>query len=133
MGGDASLTDWLRLTLIAGVGGQTQRKLLAAFGLPAAVFAAGHEAWRSVVGANAADLLQAGADAARVDAALAWAQGADQHIVTLADAAYPRLLLEIPDPPTLLYVRGRVELLNRPALAIVGSRSPTTQGERDGE
>ena len=130
---DASLADWLRLTLIAGVGGQTQRKLLSAFGLPEAVFAAGHDAWRQVVGDKAAELLSAGADAQRVDAALTWAQGDDQHIVTLADAAYPRLLLEIPDPPTLLYVRGRVELLNQPALAIVGSRSPTAQGERDSE
>ena len=133
MDGAAALADWLRLTLIAGVGGQTQRKLLAAFGLPEAVLAAGHDAWRRVVGEKAADLLGAGANAARVDAALAWAQGDDQHIVTLADPDYPRLLLEIPDPPTLLYVRGRVELLNRPALAIVGSRSPTAQGERDGE
>ena len=46
---------------------------------------------------------------------------------------YPRSLLEIPDPPPLLYARGRVELLARPALAIVGSRNATPQGERNAE
>ncbi len=42
-----SLTNWLRLTLISGVGGQTQRKLLSAFGLPDAVFSAGSAALRA--------------------------------------------------------------------------------------
>ena len=50
------------------------------------------------------------------------------RVITLADEAYPRLLLEIADPPPLLYARGRVELLQRPALAIVGSRNATPQG-----
>ena len=36
-----SLAAWLRLTLIPGIGGETQRKLLATFGLPEAIFAAG--------------------------------------------------------------------------------------------
>jgi hypothetical protein len=34
------------------------------------------------------------------------------HMVTLADAAYPQALLEIADPPTLLYVKGAFDLLN---------------------
>ncbi|MGB8147828.1 MAG: DNA-protecting protein DprA, partial [Azonexus sp.] len=50
------LAAWLRLTLIPGIGGETQRKLLAAFGLPEAVFAAGRLAVRAVVGERA-DLL----------------------------------------------------------------------------
>ena len=44
-----SLAAWLRLTLIPGLGGETQRKLLAAFGLPEAIFAAGRLAARSVL------------------------------------------------------------------------------------
>ena len=44
------LAAWLRLTLIPGIGGETQRKLLAAFGLPEAIFAAGRLAVRGVVG-----------------------------------------------------------------------------------
>ena len=130
---DESLAHWLRLTLIAGVGAQTQRRLLGAFGLPGAIFAASRDALQAVVGERSARLLVDGADEARVEQALAWAQADDQHIVTLADADYPQLLLQIADPPTLLYVRGRLELLNRAALAIVGSRHPTPQGVLNAE
>lgn len=128
MAGGKSLGDWLRLTLIPGIGGETQRKLLAAFGLPQAIFSAGHSALRSVVGAKAASLLLAADNQALVEQACAWAQGEHQQIVTLADPEYPQALLHIPDPPTLLYVRGRLDLLNRASLAIVGSRNPTPQG-----
>ncbi|MCE1695289.1 DNA-protecting protein DprA, partial [Enterobacter hormaechei] len=53
--------------------------------------------------------------------------------ITLADAAYPHALLEIADPPTLLYVKGRAELLNNRALAIVGARNATAQGASNAE
>jgi DNA processing protein len=53
--------------------------------------------------------------------------------VTLGDADYPKLLLEIPDPPLLLYCRGQLQFLNRPALAVVGSRNATAQGVRNAE
>ncbi len=123
-----ALSCWLRLTLISGIGGETQRKLLAAFGLPEAVFSAGRSALRGVIGDKATSLLLDTANAESVSAALQWSEGPDQHIITLADPEYPQTLLEIPDPPTLLYVRGRLDLLNRPVLAIVGSRNPTPQG-----
>jgi DNA processing protein len=50
------------------------------------------------------------------------------HLLTPADAGYPALLREIPDPPPLLYVRGNVDALSLPQLAIVGSRSATPSG-----
>jgi hypothetical protein len=52
-----SLAAWLRLTLIPGVGGKTQRKLLKAFGLPEAIFAAGRATIAGVIGDKAASLL----------------------------------------------------------------------------
>src|SRR4029077_7218335 len=52
---------------------------------------------------------------------------------TLADEGYPRALLEIPDPPPLLYAVGRVELLQHPCFAIVGSRNATAQGDANAE
>jgi DNA processing protein len=59
----------------------------------------------------------------------AWLESSPMHaIVTLADAAYPQHLLTATDPPPLLFARGRLELLNRPALAIVGSRNATRHG-----
>ncbi len=130
---DPSLDAWLRLTLIPGVGSESQRKLLTAFGLPEAVFSAGYNALRSVVGSKTAHLLLEADNSQAVAAARQWAQASDQHIVTLADTAYPRALLDIADPPTLIYVRGRLDLLQRPALAIVGSRNPTPQGIKNAE
>ncbi len=128
-----ALSRWLRLTLIPGIGGETQRKLLRTFGLPDSVFAAGRSALREVVGDKGTALLLDTDNDDAVSVALAWSEGVDQHIVTLADAEYPQALLEIADPPTLLYVRGHLELLNRAALAIVGSRNPTPQGIQNAE
>ncbi len=123
------LAAWLRLTLVPGIGGETQRKLLAAFGLPPAIFAAGRLAVRSVAGDRADTLFDFAAGEA-VDRALAWAEEATHHIVTLADPDYPPALLGIADPPVLLYVRGDPALLARPSLAVVGSRNATPQGRR---
>ncbi len=120
---------WLRLTLIPGIGGETQRKLLAAFGLPDNIFSADRSSLRGVIGPKAADAVLDTDNSALVDKAIEWASQAGQQIITLADDAYPKALLEIPDPPTLLYVRGRAELLAMPAIAIVGSRNATPQGE----
>ena len=126
------LAAWLRLTLIPGIGGETQRKLLAAFGLPEAVFAAGRLATRAVAG-DRADLLFDFDPAEGVDRSMAWAAQPGQHIVTLADAEYPKALLEIADPPCLLYVRGNPGLLGKRGLAVVGSRNATPQGVQTAE
>ena len=126
------LAAWLRLTLIPGIGGETQRKLLAAFGLPEAIFAAGRLATRAVAG-DRADLLFDFDPAESVDRSIAWAAQPGQHIVTLADAEYPKALLEIADPPCLLYVRGNPGLLEKRGLAVVGSRNATPQGVQTAE
>jgi len=126
------LAAWLRLTLTPGIGGETQRKLLAAFGLPEAIFAAGHPAVRGVVGSKA-DLLFNFDPAEIVDRSMDWAEQPGQHILTLADSSYPQALLEIPDPPSLLYVRGNPALLQKRGLAVVGSRNATPQGLQTAE
>ncbi|HSN63745.1 MAG: DNA-processing protein DprA [Azonexus sp.] len=126
------LAAWLRLTLIPGIGGETQRKLLAAFGLPEAVFAAGRLAVRAVV-SERADLLFDSDPTEAVDRSIAWAGQPGQHILTLADSAYPQALLEIPDPPNVLYVRGNPALLQKRGIAIVGSRNATPQGLQTAE
>jgi DNA processing protein len=127
------LAGWLRLTLTPGVGGETQRTLLSAFGLPGNIFAAGLGALTRSIPHHAAERLL-GHDATRmIEAALAWASEPGNRIITLADDAYPQRLLDTPDPPTLLYVKGRAELLNQPALAIVGSRNASPQGAANAE
>lgn len=129
---DDGLAAWLRLTLIPGIGGETQRKLLAAFGLPEAVFAAGRLSARAIIG-NRADLLFDHDATPAIEQALEWARQPGQHILTLADETYPRSLLEIADPPTLLYVRGNPALLQKRGLAMVGSRNATPMGTQTAE
>lgn len=126
------LAAWLRLTLIPGIGGERQRKLLAAFGLPEAIFEAGRLATRAVVGERA-DLLFDTDPSEAIDQALTWASEPNRHILTLGDPDYPQSLLEIADPPNVLYVRGNPDLLKKPGLAIVGSRNATPQGRQTAE
>ena len=99
------------------------------FGLPGNIFAQSRSHLVSVAGHEVADALLKEPDPAALEAALAWAGEDGNHILTLADAAYPQSLLEIADPPPVLYVKGDPALLARPALAMVGSRAPTVQGE----
>jgi DNA processing protein len=49
-------------------------------------------------------------------------------VLSIGDSDYPAVLLQTPDPPLLLYVQGKVELLNRRSLAVVGSRNASAQG-----
>jgi DNA processing protein len=130
---DAELQYWLRLALAPGIGGAARRQLLKSFGLPAAIFAAEPGALRAVVGASVAERLLGHDSRSAFDEAIAWAAQPGNSIVTLADSAYPQALLKTADPPLLLYAKGRLELLNRPALAIVGSRNATRQGETTAE
>lgn len=65
-----------------------------------------------------------------VDAALAWAEDTHCHIIGLLDPRYPALLKEIPDPPPVLFIRGDIDLLTQPQLAMVGSRNPSVSGSQ---
>jgi DNA processing protein len=125
----AELADWLRLTLIPGIGGEGQRQLLKAFGGPTAIFSASLGAVRGVLGGGLAERLITHDCQAEIERALVWAEQPGNRILTLADAAYPQALLTAADPPVLLYAKGNLALLNRPAFAIVGSRNATKQGE----
>ena len=130
---DAELAAWIKLSLIPGLGGQGLRKLLAAFGLPQQVLAAGRAALARIVSAEIAGRILSDPDSPAVDATLEWAAVEGHAVLTLADGDYPRPLLEIPDPPALLYLRGRRELIARPGLAVVGSRNATPQGISNAE
>jgi hypothetical protein len=68
---------------------------------------------------------------AAVDQLMTWLAEADNHhVLVLGDPAYPADLLQMADPPLLLYVLGQLSALQHPLrLAIVGSRNPTPQGE----
>lgn len=63
-----------------------------------------------------------------VEQDLAWLDKDENHALTWHDNDYPQLLLEIPNPPPVLFVRGNLKLLQQPQIAIVGSRNPSVQG-----
>lgn len=127
------LSLWVALSQIHGLGGESYRRLLQAFGEPAQIFAAGYPALEKVVRAPVARLISTGPDLEALTPTLKWLEDPLNHVVTLADADYPRALLEVPDPPPLLYVKGQRQRLNQPALAIVGSRNATPQGLSNAE
>jgi DNA processing protein len=132
----AGLEAWLTLALTDGVGPETGRRLLSSFGLPGQVLHAERAALEAVVGPRIAHALRQPRNAVRqahLEATLAWANMPGHAIVTLADARYPPTLLNIPDPPLLLYARGELALLAADALAVVGSRNATAQGRAHAE
>ncbi|MDP3584076.1 MAG: DNA-processing protein DprA [Thiobacillus sp.] len=128
------MTDpWLRLVLADGVGNTSLLRLLTAFGSPEAVLASGRSALMLHLSAAQCDALLGEPDAAAVDAAQAWLAQPGNSLMTLADDDYPKTLLEIADPPAVLYCKGRRDLLKQPGFGIVGSRNATPQGVRDAE
>ncbi len=153
----AELACWLRLTLTPGVGNQSARKLLAAFGLPDGIFQQPASALLQVVSsAQAAALASVPPELDRLlDATWSWLQGRPandpeapcRRVITLGDPLYPASLLAMPDPPLVLYLLAdpatgddadqapassrATAMLKRgfaDGMAIVGSRNPTPQG-----
>ncbi|TXT36517.1 MAG: DNA processing protein [Comamonadaceae bacterium] len=135
------LAAWLRLTLTPGVGNSSARKLLAAFGLPQAVFEQSASALAQVLSSPQVSALRSMPP--ELEALLA---------TTWGDSGYPQALLNLEDPPLLLYLLGSAEFTPNSAeepinqaqiapnniashtidpsrsLAVVGSRNPTPQG-----
>lgn len=136
---DESLLPWLMLTLTPGVGTRTQRQLLKAFGLPEAIFSSRTENVIEIGGSRCRGLMESEGSVgeerqAKIQKALDWLQRPGNHLVTLADSDYPALLLDLPDPPTTLYVKGErshLASMGSQAISIVGSRNATQQGVRN--
>ena len=124
---------WFRLLETPGIGRQSARLLLAAFGSPEEVLSAPVTAREQVVGTAAARALgdPPAEVSERLETGWRWLQAGGSEArdaIVLGDQRYPPLLLETGDPPLLLYTRGNVGLLQAASIAIVGSRSPTAQG-----
>jgi DNA processing protein len=128
----AELAAWLRLLETPGIGLESARRLLALTGSAQAVFDSTEATWAAALSATQRASL--GCPPAHFDDLLeqtwAWLNADAAHdILLLGDADYPAALLQTADPPLLLYLHGKRELLGGPALAVVGSRSPTAQGQ----
>lgn len=130
------LAQWIRFEQTPGVGGETGRKLLGAFGLPENIFSANFSALLNTVSERVAHAIVAQPSdetLSQIDKTIEWAQQPGNRVLTLADDDYPKALLDISDPPLLLYVKGRLDLLSHSSLAVVGSRNATAQGISNAE
>lgn len=130
------LRAWLGLLLVPRLGAVRARRLLAALGSPQAVLAASASVWSDVLGQRwlpeacqpDASLWEAHTQRTTHWLAEGASSGEPRALVTLADSRYPWALLEVADPPLLLFAQGRLALLSRPMLAVVGSRNATPAG-----
>jgi DNA processing protein len=128
---DAKLAAWLRLERASGIGPRTGLKLLQVFGSIGAIVDAGPDRLRAHLGqAQAQALCAPPSDETQrlIEATLRWRERPGQRVLALGEPGYPELLANIPDPPLLLYIKGRAELLAAPMLAMVGSRNASLQG-----
>jgi DNA processing protein len=137
------LSAWLRLMLTDGVGNNTARKLLLAFGLPTHIFEQPLTALGHIVSERQAQALLRTPENLdkQIQLCQDWlAQDArtdnrTRRIVSLGDSLYPSALLTLPDPPLVLWMLGRIDLLEShgwpAAISMVGSRNPTQQGDKN--
>ena len=125
---------FLRLAFARGVGSVAAHKLLSELATISDVFAASSSTLSRIVGDALAQKISAVPEAdtqRKIEESLAWLQSApDHHLLTWAHPSYPKVLLESGDAPLIIYAKGRIELLNRRAIAMVGSRN-CSQGGAD--
>lgn len=121
---------WLRLHFAHEVGSKTFAKLLKYFGGVEQALDASPGQLSSVpgIGRKTADAIAASRDNADVERELSLADELGIEILTLHCPAYPKLLLEIPDPPPVLYVKGSLVRRDSLAVAVVGSRNASHYG-----
>lgn len=128
---DASLSAWLCLS--AALTPAQGLRLLRRFGAPDAALVCPEVELAGLVGERAARRLASTRSAplaALHSQTLAWlAARQDRQVLALDDPAYPARLLDLTDPPLLLFVEGHLDCLQAPSLAIVGSRHASRQGQ----
>jgi len=130
---DQDVALWIALTQIQGLGNAGICQLLTKFGSPENIFSASINQLREVVDAEISQKITDGVDIEIIKPTLDWLKKDNAHLVTLADSSYPQHLLEINNPPAILYAIGHLQWLNHPTIAMVGSRSATPQGEKNAE
>ena len=121
---------WIALASLPTLGPRRIAALLSIFESPSGILSASRHALGAVEGISirlAEDIR--GASAADAHALIARADAAGQIVLVPSDPAFPPLLRSIPDPPPLLYARGDLAWLDRPAVAIIGSRGHSRYGE----
>lgn len=120
----------LRLLLCDGLGPITMRRLRERFGSDDRIVEASINELDEIrgIGAETARSLREAMDKADPDAERIAMQAAGAQLIVHGDADYPPLLATIPDPPTVLWIRGQLSEADRLGIAIVGSRRCSAYG-----
>ncbi len=121
------LAYWLALIKAPGIGPATFQKLIRKHP-PREYFFTDHPLRQEIKFSAATLAWLDKPDWRQVEQDLQWAQQADCHILRLSDETYPARLKEISDPPPLLFVRGQLDCLQSPQIAMVGSRNASPMG-----
>lgn len=126
-----SLAHWLWLAHRPGCGALTVARLLLTFGSPEAVWEAGRSELKSLewLRQPAVDSL-CSKNLDNAHSILDYCASRDIQIVTLEEEIYPERLKNIPDPPAVLYVRGRLPDPEKLPVGIVGTRHASPYGMR---
>ena len=124
---------WLTLTHVNQLGPVAMQKLFSRFETPEHILQASYSELQSTgINKSVIDGIQKPKQEA-INRDLLWLKNENHHLITLQDNLYPELLKQIPDPPYVLYVLGKPELvanlLNDPQLGIVGSRNASAYGK----
>ena len=124
---------WLSLLMVKGIGVGSFWRLVEHFGSPARVFAASKAELQQVPGLRSSQtqsIQQSQSVISKAEHEIKRLTHAGADLILFSDSRYPEILRHIPDPPPLLFTLGNVDLLQKTAVAIVGSRSATGYGRR---
>jgi len=125
------IRDWVALNMTPGIGPRVAAKLLERFGSAEAVYDAGRAELEQLrLLPEAVDIIIARELQLRAEVEIESVRKLGADLLILDDGVYPSLLREIYDPPITLYVKGAwEECLERPCIAVVGSRRCSTYGQ----
>ena len=122
-------TYWLALALTPGLGPTRIKKLIEHYGTAERVFHASlTELEATGMRAVSAQSIATGKSLELAQQECAKALEARARIISLSDPEYPPRLKEIYDPPVILFVKGSIDVLAQPGIAMVGTRHPTPYG-----
>lgn len=125
----AELEARLRLHRMPDIGPKRFARLLEAFGSASKAISAPASAWRSLgLPAACADARRCTTVRDGASHAMRWLERSGRHLLMWDQPDYPALLAQIPDPPPLLFVAGDPLILEKPQLAMVGSRRASRPG-----
>src|SRR6201997_5059434 len=130
---EASLS-WLAMTMTPGIAARLSARLLREFGSPEGVFRASLTALEACnLPAQAAQAIFKRQNFWRAEKEVAALRAVGAKLINWTEPEYPQSLLQIYDPPVMLYVRGDAQILNEPTISIVGTRRPTAYGTQMAE